>query len=610
MEDFFIRNLDLVFFVYGSVFMTIGAVVWLQPKERSRFKLAGILWLFVAYALIHAPADFIDMWNVIKGKNQFLFATAQVLTYISYVFLFEFGRRLIGFPRKITTLILSAAIGAIFLASILSRDFWTTSNILVGYFIRFPAGVMSGLGFLFYALRENALLKELKIRRYFFFASLSLLAWSFFCGLVRAKAGFFPANWLNTESFLSSVKIPVYVPRTICALVFTWAIYGILKIFNWEEEEERRTGIAEREKIEMISNELRGIVNIADELISCTDLNEFFKISVEFCREKLGMERCAIFLEEDGYMVGTYGTDKDGHTVDEHAQRFPKDATWENRCKMIKKGEPKWFVVEEPYLQWDGEKTVQIGKGRVVVTPIQSAKGVVGVFVNDMAISRAELNAINQDMLAVFASLLGDITERKRAEELIENHVCAIEIVNKELHSEIANRIRLEGELRTLSLTDSLTGLYNHRGFLVLAQQQMKEAKRNKQDVVLLFADLDNLKWINDTFGHQEGDFALAKAADIFKSCFRESDIIARIGGDEFVVLAIQASREAANNLITKLEIKLVDYNAEAGRRYPLSLSIGVSFAKSDAPCTIDDLLLSADKSMYEQKQRKRKSEK
>lgn len=608
MENFFIKNLDLVLFVYGSAFMTIGAVIWLQSKERSRFKLAGILWLFVAYALIHAPADFIDMWNVIKGKNHLLFVTSQILTYVSYVFLFEFGRRLIGFPRKITTLILLVAISGIFSASILSKDFWSTANALVGYLIRFPAGVMSGLGFLFYALRENTLLKELKIRKYFFFASLSLLAWSFFCGLVRARADFFPANWLNTESFLSLMNIPVYVPRTACALVFTWGIYGILKIFNWEEDEERRTGIAERKRMEMISNELRGIVNIADELISCTDLNDFFKMSVEFCREKLGMERCAIFLEEDGYMVGTYGTDKDGHTVDEHAQRFPKDATWENRCKMIKKGDPKWFIVEEPYLQWDGEKTVQIGKGRVVVTPIQSAKRVVGVFVNDMAISRAELNAINQDMLAVFASLLGDITERKRAEELIENHACAIEIVNKELHSEIANRIRLEGELRTLSLTDSLTGLYNHRGFLVLGQQQMKEAKRNRQDVVLLFADLDNLKWINDTFGHQEGDFALAKTADIFKSCFRESDIIARIGGDEFVVLAIQANRAAANNLITKLEVKLADYNSEAGRRYPLSLSIGVSFAKSDARCTIDDLLLSADKSMYEQKQRKRKS--
>lgn len=371
-------------------------------------------------------------------------------------------------------------------------------------------------------------------------------------------------------------------------------------------EEKQQIEIIEYLKMEMISNGLRGIVNITDKLIACPDLDELFKMSVEFCREKLGMERCAIFLKENGYMVGTYGTDRNGHTVDEHMNRFAKNEAWDNRCKMIKKGDRKWFVVVEPHLEWNGLNSVQIGEGWLVVTPIQSDQGVVGIFVNDTAISKAELNLINQDMLAVFSSLLGDIIERKRAEELIKNHASAIEIVNKELHSEIANRMRLEAELRTLSLTDSLTGLYNHRGFLALGQQQMKSAKRNKQDVVLLFADLDNLKWINDTLGHQEGDFALAEAADIFRACFRESDIMARIGGDEFVVLAIQAEKESAKNLIAKLQKKLYDYNVKTSRRYPLSLSIGIAISDARYPCSIDDLLFKADKLMYEQKQIKR----
>ena len=78
--------------------------------------------------------------------------------------------------------------------------------------------------------------------------------------------------------------------------------------------------------------------------------------------------------------------------------------------------------------------------------------------------------------------------------ESIKNSASAIEIVNRQLHSEIVHRLKLEEELRTLSLTDSLTGLYNYRGLVVLGEQQMKNAQRNKQDVVLLFADLDNLK--------------------------------------------------------------------------------------------------------------------
>jgi diguanylate cyclase (GGDEF)-like protein len=191
-------------------------------------------------------------------------------------------------------------------------------------------------------------------------------------------------------------------------------------------------------------------------------------------------------------------------------------------------------------------------------------------------------------------------------EELIKSTASAIEIVNRQLHSEIAHRIKLEEELRTLSLTDSLTGLYNYRGFLALGQQQMKTAKRNKQDVLLIFADLDNLKWINDTLGHKDGDLGLIEVAKIIKSSFRESDIVARIGGDEFVVLAIQAEKEFTNKLIAKLQNKFNEYNAGSSRNYHLSLSIGMAYCDANNPCSIDELLSKADKLMYEQKKMKK----
>ncbi len=226
----------------------------------------------------------------------------------------------------------------------------------------------------------------------------------------------------------------------------------------------------------------------------------------------------------------------------------------------------------------------------------------IGIFVNDTAISKAQLNPINQDMLAVFSSLLGDIVERKRAEELIESHASVTEIVNKQLHNEIAHRKRLEEELRVLSITDPLTNLYNRRGFLVLGEQQIKLAQRNKQDVVIIFADLDQLKWINDHLGHLQGDLALIEVAKIFRASFRESDIIARIGGDEFIVLAIQAKKEFANSLITKFQKELKKHNVEA-RGYSLSLSIGIAICDAEHPCDIDELLARADGMMYKQKQ-------
>jgi len=171
---------------------------------------------------------------------------------------------------------------------------------------------------------------------------------------------------------------------------------------------------------------------------------------------------------------------------------------------------------------------------------------------------------------------------------------------------DITEQKKAEEQLRALSLTDPLTGLVNRRGFSILAQQQMKVAKRNKEDLGLLFADLDNMKWINDTFGHQEGDRALMDAANVLTASFRESDIIARVGGDEFAVLAIQAGRQSTGALTARLQQKLDEYNAKTIRRYPLSLSIGLAYCVGGEPCMIDELISNADTLMYENKRSKK----
>jgi PleD family two-component response regulator len=112
-------------------------------------------------------------------------------------------------------------------------------------------------------------------------------------------------------------------------------------------------------------------------------------------------------------------------------------------------------------------------------------------------------------------------------------------------------RHRMQEQIRSLSLVDELTGLYNRRGFLTLASQQLKLAHRLKKRMLLVFADLDGMKRINDTLGHQEGDKALIEIAKILKETFRESDIIARLGGDEFVVLTLEKS-VSSDDAITK----------------------------------------------------------
>jgi diguanylate cyclase (GGDEF)-like protein len=166
-------------------------------------------------------------------------------------------------------------------------------------------------------------------------------------------------------------------------------------------------------------------------------------------------------------------------------------------------------------------------------------------------------------------------------------------------------RHQIQVVLRGLALTDELTGLYNRRGFLSIGGQHLKLADRAKREMVLLLVDFDHLKEINDTLGHQDGDRALIETANILTDTFRRSDVVARIGGDEFAVLAIEARKNNVESLTTRLQKNLDAYNAGEGHSYKLSLSVGVSFYYPEHPCLIDELVDRADRSMYEQKQEK-----
>ncbi len=172
---------------------------------------------------------------------------------------------------------------------------------------------------------------------------------------------------------------------------------------------------------------------------------------------------------------------------------------------------------------------------------------------------------------------------------------------------DITERKNVEEQLRILSLGDDLTGLYNRRGFLTLAEQELKMANRLKRGMFLLFADLDHLKEINDRYGHQEGDRALMDVANVIKDTYRDPDIIARIGGDEFVILAIEGTSESsAENLCTRLNQNLEFYNGRRERPYILSLCLGVVRYDPDRPTSVEALIAEADKRMYEEKNRKR----
>lgn len=163
----------------------------------------------------------------------------------------------------------------------------------------------------------------------------------------------------------------------------------------------------------------------------------------------------------------------------------------------------------------------------------------------------------------------------------------------------------MEEQLRSLSLTDELTGVYNRRGVITLTERLLKLADRQKKGLYMLYADLDNLKRINDTFGHKEGDRALIETAYLLRNNYRNSDIIGRIGGDEFVVIPAGASDDKVETISERFNNILAKHNEKEDRKYELTMSIGIAYYDPESPCSIYDLITRADNLMYIDKKQK-----
>jgi two-component system cell cycle response regulator len=160
----------------------------------------------------------------------------------------------------------------------------------------------------------------------------------------------------------------------------------------------------------------------------------------------------------------------------------------------------------------------------------------------------------------------------------------------------------IDREIRCLALTDELTGLYNRRGFLAAATHQLKLAHRHGEDVLLLFCDMDNLKHINDSFGHHVGDLALVRGADALEETLRDSDILARLGGDEFAVLASDTALPNGEAIVTRIGKSLERANAEESR-FKLTFSVGVARFDPHTPASLGELMARADQDMYMHKE-------
>jgi diguanylate cyclase (GGDEF)-like protein len=213
---------------------------------------------------------------------------------------------------------------------------------------------------------------------------------------------------------------------------------------------------------------------------------------------------------------------------------------------------------------------------------------------------RALLSEANRELASLLREVrtepqgmsLGDARSQQVSELLMRAVRCA------------AKQYMLQAELGNLALTDELTGLYNRRGFMAVAERQMRLGRRTGRGMLLFMMDVNGLKSINDSFGHLEGDCALKRTSAVLEETFRDSDVVARLGGDEFAVLAIEAAGHSEPTIKARLFERLKSISAEQSR-YEISLSVGVARFDPRNVTSIGELIVKADQAMYEQKRRR-----
>lgn len=200
--------------------------------------------------------------------------------------------------------------------------------------------------------------------------------------------------------------------------------------------------------------------------------------------------------------------------------------------------------------------------------------------------------ALLQALADATSVALENMAVRADLEARVRERTAQLERVNARLEREIAERRRAEEQIRQLSLTDELTGLYNRRGFMLLADRELKVLQRSGRRALVLYVDLDGLKHANDTRGHEAGDRLIRRAGAVLQSVAREADVVGRLGGDEFAVLMPLGFEHPPLHRIVE---RFLDGARAAGVRW----SVGATATLPERKLTLEDLLAAADEAMY-----------
>ena len=228
----------------------------------------------------------------------------------------------------------------------------------------------------------------------------------------------------------------------------------------------------------------------------------------------------------------------------------------------------------------------------MIVFPLFVGEDIYGLFVSQLDTADLSNVSVVTYQLSVSIKSLLMVEEQKR--------------VKRELQNSLEKFMRDNSLLSKEAKSDELTGLYNRRGFLEFTQKAVKDPVNLGKRALVCYADMDNLKMVNDSYGHDDGDFALRLIAQILTDAFRSTDVIGRLGGDEFVVFAVVGVDNYEETIKERIRAITKSRNKEANKPYPIEMSVGVCEFICSADINIFDMLEQADEKLYMEKSAKK----
>ncbi|MBD2387892.1 sensor domain-containing diguanylate cyclase [Cylindrospermum sp. FACHB-282] len=348
--------------------------------------------------------------------------------------------------------------------------------------------------------------------------------------------------------------------------------------------------------------EMERLLLALQDLSLARSLERIMEIVRVVARELTGSDGASFVLRDNGYC---YYADENAIAPLWKGQRFPMDICIGGWAMLNRQPAIIDDVFVDERVPYAAYKPTFVNS--MVMVPIRTLDpiGAIGTYWAKHHQPTMEEVKLLQALADTTAVAMENVQVYSELEQRVCDRTAALNAANFHLKQEIHEREAAEAEVRRLSLTDELTGLHNRRGFFLLADQQLKLAYRSYTLTNLLFIDLDGLKTINDTLGHEIGDAAIVAAANLLKETFRNSDTMARLGGDEFVVL-MQGNDPNSEAIQERLQAAIDQFNQTQQQPFQMSMSIGVQSYDPKEPISLDDLITLADIQMYQQKRAKR----